>query len=313
MNYESEVIGKGGIIARVVQSSENHFSGKQLFTFEIEYPRFILAELNTHCMLEKNSSSSRAVPVLTQCQMILDNPAIPVHFGKNQSGMVADEELEGSCVDIAEEIWSDAAYDAIMHVKRMANLGVHKQVANRLAEPFQRMKTVISGTEWNNFFWLRNHKDAQPEFQELARVMLEAKNMVTPLVIYNDEWHVPYVERERTFDGVLHYYSNGVELTKDQAIMVSVSCSAQTSYRKSDDSLEKAEQVLKRLNIGSDTEPAHASPCTHQGTPITYNMYTDTSWTEGVTHVDRNGNLWSGKYMDFIQYRKLIPNEYKPG
>jgi thymidylate synthase ThyX len=314
MNYEVEVIGKEGIVARVVQHSKSAYTKKELITFEIEYPRFILAELNTHCMLEKNSSSSRAVPIKAQCDLIKNNPAMPVHWGKNQSGMVAEQELNEDQQSEVKAIWLEAMESAVGYALKLESKHCHKQLSNRVAEPGQRMKTVISGTEWENFFYLRNHEAAQPEFAELARVMLEAKNKSTPLEIVADEWHVPYVER-KFIGGVLRYFSCNQELTLEEARMVSASCCAQTSYRKSDESLEKAKQVFERLNIGSPDQPAHASPTTHQGTPIFYSKLSTIefpeTWCEGITHMTANSKLWSGKFQDFIQFRKLIPNEAK--
>lgn len=327
MQYESEVIGKEGITARVVQASESAYTGTVMWTLEIEYPRFILAELNTHCMLEKNSSSSRAVPVAFQNQLLLDNPAMPVYWGKNQSGMTAKEEMNDLEKEAAKGIWLQALKDALSAGKVLsdkAGLNGHKQVTNRMTEAWQRMRTVISGTEWANFFWLRNHEAAQPEFQELARVMLEAMQQIQPKKLKAWEWHVPYVERvwrysEMSEQDELLYFVAGTDkqLSTEEALMVSASCCAQTSYRKQDDSLEKAEEVFNRLNIGSETQPAHASPCTHQAKPIAYfgGVYDPEQgleaerWEDGVTHMTRDYRLWSGKLKDFIQFRKLIPNE----
>lgn len=313
MQYESEVIGKEGITARVVQASKSAYTGKELWTFELEFPRYILAEVNTHCILEKNSASSRAIPVKTSNELIKNNPAIPVYWGKNQSGMVAGEELGELEKEASKQVWLAAMHSAIAHSTVLDQLKNHKQVANRIVEPWQRMKTVMSGTEWANLFYLRDHPDADPTFQELAKVMIKAKSQVQPVELRYKQWHTPYVTRKIEGD-VIHYFSAGQELTIQQALMVSASCSAQTSYRKSDESLEKAMQVFERLNIGSEDKPAHASPTTHQGTPIRYDDVIETdplTWPVGITHMTKDKKLWSGKFQDFIQYRKLIPNEAK--
>ena len=135
MQYESEVIGKEGITARVVQSSKSAYTGTKMYTLEIEYPRFILAELNTHCMLEKNSSSSRAVPVAFQNQLLIDNPAMPVYWGKNQSGMTAKEELNDLQKEAAKGVWMQALKDALSSgnvLSDKAGLNVHKQIAKSI-------------------------------------------------------------------------------------------------------------------------------------------------------------------------------------
>jgi hypothetical protein len=298
-----------------VQASRSSITNKVLWTLEIEYPRFILAELAQHCMLEKNSSSSRAIPIKTQQALIETNPAIPVHWGKNQAGMQAETELDELQQEGAKGVWLAAMQTALAHSTVLADIGLHKQITNRITEPWQRMKTVISGTEWANFFNLRLHPAAQPEIYELARAMQAAMLAVEPDVVHPDEWHVPYVER-RLSEGTYKYFSAGKQLTAQQARIVSASCCAQTSFRKSDQSLEKAEDVFKKLNIGSSTEPAHASPCTHQATPIDYQTIAEQELefhqVKGISHLTFDGEryrLWSGKFQDFIQYRKLIPNE----
>ncbi|MFZ9611624.1 MAG: hypothetical protein ACO294_13075, partial [Methylococcales bacterium] len=139
------------ISAKVIADSISP-EGVRMTTMEIEYPRFILAELNTHRMLSKNSASSRAIPVKTMHEFIRDNPATPVHWGKNQPGMKANEEVGSAVKAEAIEIWNRAKDDAIHWADALAHkLAVHKQIANRITEPWMTMKTVISGTEWNNF------------------------------------------------------------------------------------------------------------------------------------------------------------------
>ncbi len=128
--------------------------GIRMTTMEIEYPRFILAELNTHRMLSKNSASSRAIPVKSMHDFIRENPAMPVSWGKNQPGMKASEELTGPESKNAIHIWNQAKEDALHWADALAHkIGIHKQIANRITEPWMTMKTVISGTEWTNLYY----------------------------------------------------------------------------------------------------------------------------------------------------------------
>jgi thymidylate synthase ThyX len=189
----------------------------------------------------------------------------------------------------------------------MSYHGLHKQAANRITEPFMQMKVVCSGTEWSNFFWLRNHKDAQPEIRELARQMWrEYSNNSLPLIIKAGEWHLPYISREIVDDCVVYTDSTGNPITQEDAKIISASCCAQVSYRKNDDSLEKARAIYSRL---IESEPVHASPVEHQATPVE-SLRSD-SWPEGITHKTRNGDIWSGNFRGWIQHRQLIPNHSK--
>jgi hypothetical protein len=277
----------------------------RMTTMEIEYPRFILAELNTHRMLSKNSASSRAIPVKAMHEHILSSPAEPVYWGKNQAGMQAKEELTGTDYTDAKFIWQRAMQDAIHWSGGLANrLQLHKQIANRITEPWMTMKTVISGTEWRNFWWLRCHADAQPEIHELAMKMRDEYIKSTPARLTPGEWHVPYVNTYRDDRGSLQYLdSNDTNISTEAARIISASCCAQVSYRKNDDSFEKAEKIFNQL---IQSQPCHASPVEHQATPM---QRPDCFADLGTTHLDRAGQAWSGNLKGWIQHRKLIQGE----
>ena len=301
---------KNLITAKIIADSIS-VSGTRMTTFEIEYPRFILAELNTHRMLSKNSASSRAIPVSAMHDHIRANTAAPVYWGKNQPGMKAREELHDSDKHTAQLIWNLARDSAIGYSKELSDLGSHKQITNRVTEPWMIMKTVISGTEWANFFWLRDHDDAQPEIAVLAHKMHTVYSASVPLQLQPGEWHVPYVNSYRdTHTGILHYLDNqDAYITAEEARVISSSCCAQVSYRKNDDSYEKALKIYTQL---IESEPAHASPVEHQATPMDIDSmcrFEPETWQPGVTHVSANSDLWSGNLRDWIQFRKLIPNE----
>lgn len=323
------------ITATIIQRSKCSNSGKEIVTFELVYPRIVHAELLTHKMLSKNSASSRAIPIAKVVEMVRDNPAEPSHWGKNQPGMQAQEALSGFELAAVKDLWSEAATAAANFSEAMASLGAHKQVANRVTETYQWMKVVLTYTEGNNWFWLRNHVDADPTIHELARKMWEALEATTPFVIHPGEWHVPYVNRMRIGSSLKYltevYLEDDVYetqfLTVEEALAVSASCCAQVSYRTLDISLSKAKMIYERL-VGS--EPVHASPFEHQASPMKYATglsktydyinkspkewtQDDTEWEDGVTHLDRYDMFWSGNFQGFIQHRQLIPNNVKKG
>jgi hypothetical protein len=244
-------------------------------------------------------------------QHMRENPARPVHWGKNQPGMQANTEVTGMDLTDVQFMWQRAQQDAMHWAQQMSErAGLHKQVANRITEPWMTMKTVISGTEWRNFFWLRAHADAQPEIHELATKMFTAHNQSVPQLLQPDEWHLPYVKSHRLSSGELIYLdAEDLPITTEQARVISASCCAQVSYRKSDDSYEKAHKIFRQL---IESQPCHASPVEHQATPMdldSIDKYDPACWQDGVTHVSRNGDLWSGNLRGWIQFRKLIPGE----
>lgn len=301
---------------KIIADSINSL-GKRITTYELEYWRSLHAELLTHKMLSRNSSSSRAIPVSATVKQVLENPAMPSYWGKNQAGMQAKEELTGKELEFAKDEWRLASKSAADFSRALSDNSVHKQIANRVTEPFQWMKVVVTATEWNNCWYLRDHPDAQPEIQVLFHEMKhqydleENVNFLKP-----GEWHLPYIHtRFDCIDGqtIIYLDSDGNKLTEEQALRVSASCCAQASYRKLDASQEKADDIFKRL---VDSKPVHASPLEHAALCIDItkmNAFDPRTWQEGLTHVDRSGKLWSGNLQGWIQHRQLIQGNYLEG
>lgn len=307
------------IKATIIADSISAHTNQRITTFELEYPRFIHSELMTHRQFSRNASSSRAIPINKMIEQVQSNPAYPIHWGLNQSGMQAKDEQ----ADVLEciQAWNNALDNAVEHAKKLQSLGLHKQIVNRVLEPFQMMKTLVTATNFDNFFNLRCHKDAQPEIRELADKMYQAMQESEPELLYAGEWHTPYVHHDRDEQGNLLYFvyntdtsgteTNGYQyyqfLTREEAIKISCSCSAQVSYRKNDTSIEKALAIYDKL---VNSEPVHASAFEHCATPI------DIEQTEkGITHFTIDDVPCSGNFTNWVQYRQLIPShscrEYK--
>jgi hypothetical protein len=287
-------------------------NGQQIVTWELEYQRFIHGEFMTHRLFSRNAASSRAIPVTTIIGQVRTNPAMPIHFGENQSGMQAAKELNPILQVGVKWAWRQAAKAAVKWAEVMVKLGLHKQVTNRILEPFQTMKTVMTATCMDNFFWLRNHEDAQPEIKELARLMWEALQASTPNKLNPGDWHVPYYNEGYTtgvWRKTVKTDKSEAGVSLQDALAISSSCCAQVSYRKLDDTLEKAQMVYKRL---VESEPVHASPFEHSATPMKWDKLCKDAmqqgWEDGVTHVDRNKKFWSGNFIGWVQFRQLIPN-----
>lgn len=289
------------ITARIIADSIS-LSGKRITTFEVEYPRFIHGEFMTHRMLSRNSASSRAIPLKTMLKMVWKNPAQPVHWGKNQSGMQAKEELTGLNLYATRQLWKWSGRTVCGFAWLMGKSKIHKQVANRILEPWSHIKVVVTATDWDNFFYLRNHTDAQPEIHVLAKKMWGLYASSKPKFLKEGEWHLPYLDGYKIISDELYKvavsnkkidHSNMIALS--DAIKLSASLCAQVSYRKSDESVEKAIKIYDRL---VESKPVHASPFEHQATPA-------------------KSSLWqSGNFRGWIQYRQLINghvcNNYRP-
>lgn len=222
---------------------------------------------------------------------------MPLSFGANQSGMQATKDLPSGKQKLSARLWKAAAKVACCFHYGLEKVGVHKQLCNRILEPWMQMRLVVTGTEWANFLWLRDHKDAQPEFQLLARKVYEALSTSTPTRLEYGEWHLPFVtEYDRK------------TLSLDDQKKLSVSCCAQFSFRALDRSIKKAYKLDKMLKDG---DRLHASPFEHQAQCVSGRVPSIAKWQalpllSGMTHEDRKGYLWSGNLKGWMQHRQLI-------
>lgn len=225
-------------------------SGHRLTTFLLVYPRFIHSELMTHRVFSRNAASSRAIPVDRMIRTIEADPAMPVEWGTMQKGMQAGPPLDDPDeIRIVEGIWQIGLEKAIGTAKALLDMKIHKQIANRVLEPWMHMTTLVSATDYANFFRLRAHPDAQPEFQELAYEMLEAYLSNTPEPVVMGEWHLPFISKEERRD-------LGIELS---AKVCTARC-ARTSYAKMDEVKDHTDDIVlhdRLLNGG------HFSPFEH--------------------------------------------------
>lgn len=291
--------------------------GIRITTLECEYPRFIHCEMMTHRTLSKNSSSSRAIPIQKMIEQIQSNMAVPLYWGKAKSGMQADGEIIHDRCVISQMFWESSFKEQKCFVNRLSNLGLHKQIPNRLTEPFQMMKVVITATDWDNFFNLRLHPSAQPEILMLAYKMYKAMEESKPVELKVGEWHLPYVVTTRDNVGELMYVDSYketkyVEYSLEQAIKISAASCASVSYRTEGMTLEKADKIFDML---INAEVVHSSPFEHIATPIqdsnydygVNELYPET-WEVGVTSMNKQGELCSGNLKGWIQYRHLLPS-----
>lgn len=224
----------------------------RLITLQLRYPRFIHAEFLTHRMFSRNASSSRAIPIERLIQDVLDDPAMPTYWGANQPGMQAGEELESGDVE-----WLLASSDAIHRARRMARMGYHKQIVNRILEPFAHINVLCTATvdAYAHFFALRDHPDAQPEIADLARAMRVVIDNSYPEWLDPRDWHMPYTtEFDRT---------GNVDVAK----ATSAARCASVSYKTVDGKPMTVDKALRIYDKLAGSDPIHASPFEHIARP----------------------------------------------
>ncbi len=346
-------------------------TGKRLTTFEITFPRMVLAEFNTHRMFSRNSASSRAIPFKKQIQRIVDNPFIPERFPIDGSGMQPNSYVDKDhSLDYnhASEAWMearDAALDSACNLYSslvIKNLfedwdwqnsdkpepAIHKQIVNRLLEPFMWHTVICTATEFDNFFKLRTNGQAQYEIRRIADLMYEAyhawddiesevmlslkspdfKNWeaVKPKELKQGEWHLPFISGEDE-NLIIDYIESGKnkELYDDwysgntidqrEAILkckkeVSVARCARVSYLTHDGKrdIEKDLELFEKLRTSG-----HWSPFEHVATP----HFIDEKFVRITTKILEDypelgipqTDLRSGNFIGWKQFRKEFQDE----
>jgi hypothetical protein len=243
-----------GIKVKVVKDSIS--KGQRLTTLQLRYHRYIHGEFMTHRVFSRNASSSRAIPVKTMLKQVWSDPAIPVHWGANQPGMQARKHLEGFRLWAAKTAWILAAKLMCVFAWLMVLIGLHKQIANRILEPWQFIHVIVSATDWDNFFLLRDHPDAQPEIRELAREIKYWMDHSTPTELKVGDYHLPYITDEE-------FRLNSLE----DCVKMSTARCARVSYLTHDGKKPSKEKDIKLHDDLVVAEPIHASPSEHQATP----------------------------------------------
>jgi thymidylate synthase ThyX len=227
-------------------------NGVRLTTLEVTFPRFVLAEFNTHRQLSRNSASSRAIPTSKLIERVASDPVVPLEWGRNKAGMSANEMLSPEDAAAALHEWLRARDDAVAHARRLLELKVHKQELNRLLEPFLWHTVVTTATEWTNFFELRCAANAQPEIREAALRMHEAIAASRPRLLESGEWHTPLLQADES--------ALEVETRK----RISAARCARVSYLTHEGTrdVEKDLELCERLR-----GDRHLSPFEHVATP----------------------------------------------
>jgi hypothetical protein len=282
-------------------------SGQRITTVLITAPRFILPEINTHRSFSRNASSSRAIPVAKLIADIRRDPARPVHWGANQPGMQARQELQGWRKTVTEKLWVGGMYLMTSLAFLADKCGAHKQVVNRMIEPWAHVRMVITSTQWSNFFALRRHPDAQPEIKVLADVIYDKMQTSMPKILAPGEWHLPYIDDETRKEALKCAIDNphisinftmpgGIKepsIVERICIAISIARCARTSYFLFDGKKTTLDKDITLFYKLLGAVPLHASPAEHQAYPDDENQFP----------------LYHGNFSGFIQFRKTLAGE----
>jgi thymidylate synthase ThyX len=249
-------------------------SGDRLTTFKLTYPRFIHSEVMTHRVFSRNASSSRAIPVGKSIERVKTQPAVPEQFGANQRGMVAVNNLTPEEIETARAEWLLASQSASEHAQSLADLNVHKQIVNRILEPFSHIQVVLSSTRWRGFYRQRVDENADPTMRELATQMLKAHKESTPVELQQGEWHLPFITEDML-----------QELDTETLKKIAVARCARVSYWLHDGTESDPEKDIQLHNFLA--HQGHYSPFEHIATP----------------------GIGVSNFRGWKQYREYLPNQ----
>lgn len=265
------------VSAKILTYSESKSTGKRIATFVVTIPKFIQAHINSHRSLSRNAGSSRAIPAKIIRKRVLENPFIPIEFGKNKPGMRGGEEVTGFSLWFARTSWLWARYIPCYFHWVCEKLNIHKEVINRLIEPWMFTEVVVTATEWQNFIKLRGDNAAQPEIQVIAKDIERLLRDSKPTILEAGEWHLPFINEQEKKDFKI-----------EDLLKISVARCARVSYKLYDgtsSNLEKDVLLCNKL-----VEQGHWSPFEHVATPI-------------------NSMGRSGNFVEWNQYRKQFEKE----
>ncbi len=293
------------IRARVVAHSLNIATGDELLTMEWTYPRMVHAEALRHRSLSRNAASSRAIPVKKMLGAIQDEPAHPVEWGTAKAGMVAGDPVAEAEGQRAMETWLHARNEAMTHAWTLLNQGLHKQVINRLVEPFAQITELVSGTEWGNFYRLRISPYADPTLRALATAAARAHLASTPRPCQPGDWHIPFGDQ----------MPEG--LTEEERIKVATARCARISYLNHDgvrfsvdDDIRKHDELRHNSHWSPFEHCARAMEAPEAGL---VDRMESAGWSREVGDAFYESFLHSRNFRGWQQYRAMVDIESQGG
>lgn len=293
------------ISVKIIEHSRAANTGIELITYQLTYPRFVHSELMTHRVFSRNASSSRAIPIMRMLRNTVSDMALPSAWGTNKPGMQAGEEMQGWRRRAAQWLWKGAGYAASGFAWCMAKLGAHKQIVNRIMEPWSHISVVLTATDFANWEALRDHPDADPTIHELASKMRAARLQSKPNLLAPGEWHLPYVmPHER------------LQYSRELLLEISAARCARVSYLTHDRKEPRLKDDRKLFDRLARHNPMHASPLEHQATPDERDEVLVTlSYRKTGSQLQERKMLWRkpelhGNFTGYVQFRKTLEGEF---
>ncbi len=270
----------------------------RITTMLLTFPRFILAELNTHRVFSRNSASSRAIPFEKMVKMVEEDPFIPIAWQKDHKGMQGTEYFTDP-EDIKEltESWLSALDLAVRRAKEIDEWGATKQLCNRLLEPFMWHTALVTATEFDNFFKLRcpkyNYKgktfrskkdliaanlgtfpktlsdvewfqlstsNAEIHIQALAESIWDTIKESKPKELKEGEWHIPFGDKIEIAPIDNAKWVSLANSKENFKVKIATARCARLSYRTFDNEIDYVKDIQLHDQLLANK---HSSPFEH--------------------------------------------------
>lgn len=301
---------KGSAFVKPILSSMSVRTKLVITTIHVRMPRIIWPEMLTHRVKSRNARSSRAVPDKIMLEEIRTDPFVPWWWTRLQSGMQGERGHDAPVMlldprDDREQIlskehaWLSARDDALRHAKAFADAQYHKQIFNRLVEPFMWIDGLITAVSWKNFLWLRDDDAAEPHLRDFAIAIGKLLSDATPEPLDDGDWHLPYITRDDRMAAADRF--GRISEQTSWLRKISAARCARMSYTPFNGEASYEAELQRYLRLTADAR-LHASPMEHQATPDI--LLADGRWAQPHLH----GNL-----QGYVQGRKLDPREFVAG
>lgn len=230
--------------------------------------------------------AARDAAVVSALRLVLGSERVELMFGQVERNKFGNVDVVAHREYIAVYL---REYDRLLKEQALGDsdlpyLSLHKQVVNRILEPFMWQTVLVTATEWSNFWALRDHADADPAIARVAHLAQEAYKSSTPSRLEYGQWHLPLILEDEKAAALA-----------DPKLWCRISAGrcARVSYKTHHGTRDIDADVMlfDRLYEGG-----HMSPLEHIATPCEVEKHT-------------SQEQWSGNFRGWKQWRKFFQYE----
>jgi thymidylate synthase ThyX len=236
------------------------YNGTKIATLEVKVPYHTWIHLLTHRAFSRNAQSSRGIPFT---RLLERATYIPESFPINKPGMSPENYIDKTHPDYQTlcNLWIKARTLAIETANTMYLHEVHKEIINRVIQPYCYITGIITATDWDNFIELRTASSTQ---EDTRKVAIRVREIINDMQFMNQMWHIPYVD------------TMNEKMPINDSLLISAARCARVSYLNHNNEKNNHEKDMKLANqLLTDK---HMSPFEHQACGYKGKYYNLSNW-----------------------------------